>query len=190
MGKREKKETKRFLLHCCINWVAIKNILVIIKNIHSKRSPGYLLSALNSAIRCSEISSSTEDSSFRSPSIIQGVWGKFLEYLLYLPVKSKYVTYNYSKAMDKSFSLPYHNSFNFHRSIMKINILIFAHTCSIPNSCSWTYKSFSIQDSQLKGRLGEPTAAVKPSGKTTETELYEAWHNWEWKRGGPHTQSE
>lgn len=43
---------------------------------------------------------------------------------------------------------------------------------------------------QLKGRLGEPTAAVKPSGKTTETELYEAWHNWEWKRGGPHTQSE
>lgn len=44
------------------------------------------LSALNTVMRCSEISSSTEDSSFRSPSIIQGVCGKFLEYLLYLPV--------------------------------------------------------------------------------------------------------
>lgn len=57
---------------------------------------------------------------------------------------------------------------------MKINILILAHTCSTSNSCSWTYKSFSIQDSQLERRLGEPTVVVKPSGKTTQTKLYEA----------------
>lgn len=45
------------------------------------------LSALNTANRWSEINSSTEDSSFLSPSIIQGVCGRFLEYLLYLPEK-------------------------------------------------------------------------------------------------------
>lgn len=39
--------------------------------------------------------------------------------------------------------------------------------------------SFSIQDGQLKARLGEPTAAFKPSGITTETKLYIAGHKWE-----------
>jgi len=32
--------------------------------------------------------------------------------------------------------------------------------------------SFSIPDGQLKGRLGEPVAAVVPSGITIEIKLY------------------
>lgn len=138
------------------------------KTMYGRKSPKYLLSALNCAIRCSEINSSTEDSSFLSPSIIQGVWGKFLEYLLYLPVKDNHGISNHSAATSESCSLAQHTELPWELCENKLTGLSLFHGRSVTHVAA--SRRVAVARVATWAGPGKPVATVLPPGITP---LYE-----------------